>query len=106
MKPKKNISAARPPASLELFLQPFLENSPVILWSMNLDGLVELSSGQGLEWLGVTPQERIGKSVFEIYRDYPAILSALRRAIQGESFTEVFLIGNIYFETKFVPRRD
>jgi PAS domain S-box-containing protein len=106
MKPKKNISAGRRPPSLELFLQPFLENSPVILWSMNLDGLVEFSLGQGLEWLGVTPQERIGKSVFEIYRDYPAVLAALRRAVQGESFTEVVLIGNIYFEAKFVPRRD
>ncbi|HVM31569.1 MAG TPA: PAS domain S-box protein [bacterium] len=105
MKPKKN--AVRPPTPpLEDFWKAFLENSPLIFWSMNLDGVVEFSTGKGLEWMGVKPKDRVGKSVFEIYREYPLILQNLRRALSGESFTEILRVGEMVFEVKFIPRRD
>jgi PAS domain S-box-containing protein len=105
MKSKK-IAVAAAPSSPDDFMRTLLENSPLIFWSMNLDGVVEFSAGKGLQWLGVTAQDRIGKSVFDIYQAYPSILLNLRRALGGESFTEIMNVGEMVFEVKFVPRRD
>jgi len=44
------------------------------------DGTFLLSEGKGLSKLGLKPGEVVGKSVFELYGDYPDILDPMREA--------------------------
>ncbi|HET9869557.1 MAG TPA: PAS domain S-box protein [bacterium] len=103
MRPKKQEAPHFPGDEL---LRHLLENSLVILWAVDRDGILEFSAGKGLEKLGGDPRERIGRSVFDLYRDQPAVLDNLRRALEGESFTDVVRLGGRSYEVKFVPRRD
>lgn len=81
-------------------------NSPVVLFSLDTNGIFTLSEGKGLSALGLRPGEIVGQSVFEVYRAYPDLLSAVRRALAGEEFTEAAHIADLVFETHFAPVRD
>ena len=43
-------------------------------------GVFTLSEGRGLDDLGLKPGQVVGQSVFDLYRDVPQVLSAIRRA--------------------------
>jgi diguanylate cyclase (GGDEF)-like protein/PAS domain S-box-containing protein len=49
------------------------------------------------------PGEVVGRSVFEVYRDYPGILESHRRALEGETFTSVGRVGQIALAVRYAP---
>jgi len=83
-----------------------ISNTPVVLWAIDNDGMITLSEGKGLESLGFKQRETVGQSVFEIYRDYPQIISDIKNALSGENFTTIRQIGSITYETKYQPIRN
>jgi len=86
-------------------LRCVLASLPVILWSYDADGVLTLSEGQGLRVVGMKPGDFVGRSLFELYADFPDILQALERGLRGESFTiEVEFMGE-WFESRFLPER-
>jgi len=62
-----------------------VENLPLIFYIIGQDGNFRLSIGAGLSGLGLKPHEVVGQSAFEIYKDFPDIIGAIRRALAGES---------------------
>ncbi|HEY5003068.1 MAG TPA: EAL domain-containing protein, partial [Ktedonobacteraceae bacterium] len=48
----------------------------------------------------------MGRSIFDLYQGYPAILSDTRRALAGEAFTTQQDIGPHTFETQWIPMYD
>ncbi len=68
--------------SREEMLATVVEHAPVILWSIDRDGIVTLSEGSALAGLKFRPGQLLGESVFELYRDDPVILDQLRRALR------------------------
>ena len=87
-------------------LRTVIESFPVVLWTIDCEGVFQLSRGAGLKALGLAPDEVVGKSLFEIYRDFPAIIAETRRALAGESCTSSVWIGAVAFETYYSPLRD
>ena len=81
-------------------------NLPIVLFALDRDGIFILSEGQGLAALGDQPGQAVGKSVFDLYRDTPEILSNVRRAMAGETFSATVEVGNLAFETCYSPLRD
>ena len=77
--------------------------SPIVLFATDREGVFTVSEGRGLERLGQTPGESVGKSAFEMYQDHPAILDNLRRALAGEEFTSVIEVSGMAFETSYAP---
>jgi two-component system, cell cycle sensor histidine kinase and response regulator CckA len=92
--------------TVERLLRTVLEHAPIVLFSFDRDGVITLSEGPALAGLGLSPGEACGKSVFELYKQYPDLISQIRRAISGEEFSDLSNVSGRWFETRFVPLRD
>jgi PAS domain S-box-containing protein len=90
-------------AKTEQRLRAVIANTPIILLAWDRSGVFTLSEGRGLDDLGLKPGQVVGQSVFDRYRDAPQVLSAVRRALAGESFTEVVEANDLVFETHYIP---
>jgi len=87
-------------------LRALVANAPVVLFALDAKGVFTLSEGRALESLGLAPGQVVGQSAFEVYRDVPAIVENLKRALAGEEFTSVVDAGRVAFETRYTPVRD
>lgn len=80
-----------------------LDHIAAIAYEIDSEGKWVLSRGKGLEKLGRLPDEVVGKSIFEYYRDKPEITGAVRRALEGEpQQIEVEMNGRIW-RANYVP---
>lgn len=78
---------------------------PVVLWELDMEGIVTLSEGKALAALGFKPGELVGKSVFDLY-DREDFAENTRRALAGEAFTVVADLGDLILESSFSPKLD
>jgi PAS domain S-box-containing protein len=86
-------------------LQAVVDSAPIVLWAVDREGVYTLSVGRGLRALGLRPGEVVGRSLFEMYRDVPAILDAVRRALRGETFSQLVSVGKLHFDSWYSPLR-
>jgi PAS domain S-box-containing protein len=84
-------------------LRTVISNAPLVLFALDSKGVVTLCEGRGLEALGLTPGEAVGKSAFEIYKHAPQVRLNVRRALSGEEFTSTVELEGQWFETYFSP---
>ncbi|MBI5710868.1 MAG: PAS domain-containing protein [Candidatus Eisenbacteria bacterium] len=91
---------------VEQRLRHVVSNSPIVLFALDRDGVFTLSEGKALAALGLEPGQAVGQSVFDLYRDHPAIVADVRRALAGEEFSTTAEVGPLTFETRFSPLRD
>ena len=94
------------PADADRFLRRVIDNAPLVLWAIDAQGRITLSEGRGLKALGLKPGQVVGQSVFDLYRDYPEIGPAIRRALAGEEFTLRADVGSAAFESRYCPLYD
>jgi diguanylate cyclase (GGDEF)-like protein/PAS domain S-box-containing protein len=103
---REGTSTAEPRRESESWLSALLASAPVILWATDAHGVFTLSEGMGLAALGLKPGEVVGRSVFEVYRDYPEILEHHRRALAGLTFTSVGQVGPVALAVQYAPLLD
>jgi len=85
------------------FVDRLLNAAPVVLFATDQEGVITLSRGQALSGLGLSQDELVGTSVFDLYTNEPKIAEAARRALQGETVdTELALNGTTH-STQFAP---
>lgn len=84
-------------------LNTILSSAPVVLWATDGDGVFTLSCGKGLEALDMEPDEVVGRSVFEVFEDNPAIVLNMRRALAGETVDATARIGDRFFGIRYEP---
>jgi PAS domain S-box-containing protein len=87
-------------------LRRVITNAPIVLFAADRDGTITLSEGRGLAALGTEPGASLGASIFDRYRDTPAVLDAFRRALDGEEFSQTTVVREVTFETHFAPLHD
>jgi diguanylate cyclase len=93
--------------SYEARYQAIMTNVPIVLSVIDTDGNFIFSDGHGLASLGQDfAGSRIGKNIFEIYRDYPLVIADILRALAGEAFTVQCDIRDRSFEAQMKPMRD
>jgi signal transduction histidine kinase len=90
----------------EDLLKTVVANAPIVLFALDIDGIFTLSEGRGLDALRLKPAEVVGRSIFDLYKDYPAILDAYRRALKGETVTHIAHVQGLAFETRYAPQLD
>lgn len=83
-----------------------VEQSPIVTFVVDKNGIFTLSEGKGLARLGLEPGEVVGTSVFDIYGDNPAICEAARKALSGELQKFTIAVDNVTFKTFFNPVKD
>ncbi len=84
-------------------LRSIVTNAPVVLFALDCEGVFTLSEGKGLKALGLEPGQLVGLSAFEVYREVPRIVEAIRRALAGEEFSVIVETAGLIFETWFSP---
>lgn len=80
-----------------------MKNAPLVLFAFDRNGTFTLNQGAGLESLGRRPGEVEGKSLWDVYRDWPELLQNCRRALAGETFSVRVSIQNHTFDTSYAP---
>jgi len=80
--------------------------TPVILWELDKDGTVLLSEGSALSRLQLKPGELVGKSVFDAFKNASEVVAHVRSGLAGEETIAETPIGDSYWRSHFVPRRD
>ncbi len=87
-------------------LRAVLDNTPVILFALDSEGVFTLSEGNGLEALGRKPGQVVGQSIFDVYKDVPPILDNIRRALAGEPRSYVVEVEGVTFDARYRPLWD
>ncbi len=87
----------------EQLLRVYIANSLVILYGIDKDGIFTLSEGKGLEALGLQAGEVVGRSVFEVFGEYPDILANIRHALNGEQRSWRGEVKNYIYENQIIP---
>jgi CheY-like chemotaxis protein len=78
-------------------LRTVVSNLPVIVFTIDRDGIFQLSEGLALSQLGLKPGQVVGLSVFEVYRNDPEICENIRYVLQGHRLdTTVQVNGRLY----------
>ncbi|MDH3730818.1 MAG: PAS domain S-box protein, partial [Acidimicrobiia bacterium] len=72
---------------IEERLRAVVSASPILLFALDDKGVFTLSEGQALQSLRLSPGEAVGRSAFELFRDSPELVRAVRRALAGDSLT-------------------
>lgn len=84
-------------------LETLINTAPVAIWSVNKAGYFTLSEGKALQLVGTKPGERVGKPHSEVFASRPDLHKKVQRALDGESFMAINTIGNLTFETYYMP---
>jgi PAS domain S-box-containing protein len=82
-----------------------VENSPIVVFSIDRNGVFTLSEGKGLEKLGLAPGELVGKSVLELYAHNPGIMKNFNTALAGEDVIAIDEEAGFTYETRLTPIR-
>ncbi|HTO92129.1 MAG TPA: PAS domain S-box protein [Candidatus Sulfotelmatobacter sp.] len=90
----------------EASLRTVVSHVPIVLFSLDRDGIFTMSEGRGLESLGLRPGEVVGRSVFDMYEGVPELLEYIRKALAGHEFTATVDVAGLTFETRYTPLRD
>jgi PAS domain S-box-containing protein len=91
---------------VEKHLQHLLSHAPLILFAYDRQGVVTLSEGRGLGALGFLPKQLLGRSVYDLYANDPALLAQADRVLSGEEFVVEGHAAAAVFETTLTPVRD
>ena len=80
-----------------------LSNISAFLWAVDNEGRLLISTGRGLEAVGLNSGEAVGKNAFEINADRPGIVEKIRRALLGETLTYQSQLNGRWLETFISP---
>jgi len=79
---------------------------PVLLFVVDRNGVCTLSEGRGLAALGLKPGEAVGRSAYEVYREFPDIQASIRRALSGEEVRSTLALSDRAYEVRYAPLPD
>lgn len=81
----------------DAIIRTAIENLPVIFYLIDQEGLFKLSIGAGLKGLGLAPNQVVGQSAFEIYKDFPKITDSITKSLAGDqAYFEVTVTASSY----------
>jgi rsbT co-antagonist protein RsbR len=84
-------------------LRRVLDNTPLVLWSADENGIFTMSEGSALRILGLSPGQVVGMSAFDVYRDVPEIVQAIRGALAGVFSITLAEAGGRVWEGRYIP---
>ncbi|MBV0901295.1 PAS domain-containing protein [Haloarcula salina] len=87
-------------------LRTMVDNLPVVVFTLDPDGVFTHSAGRGLATLGLEAGELEGVSVFDAYAGYPDVIDAVTAALDGEEVRTTQALDGLTFETWYQPVHD
>jgi PAS domain S-box-containing protein len=97
-------------ADREEIFRTVVTNSIPIIFMIDKNGKFILSEGKMLESLGLKPGEAVGKSAFEMYKDYPDIIKSIKEGLKGKFVKAEIKVqaqkGYVYLNIFYSPYHD
>jgi PAS domain S-box-containing protein len=87
-------------------METLVQNLPVVVFTLDTDGVFTTSAGAALETIGLEPGDLVGSSVYEAYAEYDELLSTVDRALDGEETAVTLEVAGSTFETLYRPIED
>ena len=89
-------------------MQMVLSNAPMILFTVDRDGVFTFSRGKALEALGFEQDEVVGRSLFEIYAPFPDVIKDVRATLEGriQNKTSTYVLGPVTLEGRLSALHD
>ncbi|MGA2590266.1 MAG: response regulator [Bryobacteraceae bacterium] len=79
-----------------------LAQFPGVVYAGDREGILRLHYGK----LALPPEQAVGRSVFDVFREFPAALEITRRALAGQACSHTMRMGPVLFESWCGPIRD
>jgi rsbT co-antagonist protein RsbR len=87
-------------------LRLMLDNVPLIVWTVDMNGVFDYAEGLGLSAIDARPGELVGQSFFERFREYPLVVDSVWRALQGDNSLHTTEFGGKVWENRYLVIRD
>ncbi|MEO5930249.1 MAG: PAS domain S-box protein [Candidatus Kapaibacterium sp.] len=84
-------------------LRSVVSSAPIILCSADINGIITLFEGHSVGKLGIDPLLVVGQRVEDFLEYVPKLVHAARRALAGETFTEVVRFSDVVIDFCFSP---
>ncbi len=84
-------------------IEEIVDSAPLLIFTLDEKGVFTLCKGKAMELLHASERRTVGKSIFEIHRERPEFLLAVRRALKGETVTVMLEYRGCYFENILTP---
>ena len=84
-------------------LEEVVNHAPVILFSLDSEGVFTLLEGSGLTLLGLEPGAHVGRPVFDLYPEDHPLVEHFKRGMEGESAAFILRLGGREFEARCSP---
>lgn len=98
--------AATALAEREELLRTVVTNTPIILYALDREGVFTLSEGKGLAAIHLKPGEIVGRSAFNLYREYPELLNTARQVLAGSEGSLTLDINGVTYDNRATPLRN
>lgn len=87
----------------ETRLRSVVSNSPLVMFSLDAQGVFTLCEGQSLAVLGLKPGQVVGSPAFDLVQDDQVTLDALKRSLAGEKAHIVSHLWGRAYDAWFIP---
>src|SRR3954451_21462423 len=84
-------------------LRTLVTRSPVLLWTVNRDGVFTALEGRSMSELRITEEDMVGRSINDVYRDMPEVLPHYEIALRGEVTEATIEAGGRTLHAYLVP---
>ncbi len=88
--------------TIHQIIREIFNHMPVVAWAMDLEGTVLLAEGSTIGGMGFQAGQLVGHNLFEVFKNTNSA-GSLRRALAGESFSEVGELGGRTLATRYEP---
>jgi len=89
--------------SIERHRQQIINNTPLILFALDPQGIITLIDGKALQTLGLNNDDLIGQSIFKLFDQNQTIAQATQKALQGQSVQYQTTVQNTYYDITLKP---
>jgi PAS domain S-box-containing protein len=88
------------------FIPQQMNDSAILLFSLDTNGIIMLLEGQILNLLGIDKKEILGTSIFDIDKGRHSILNSIKNAITNKLSTSIFEYGDYVFQIYYTSIRE
>jgi PAS domain-containing protein len=87
-------------------IKRFVSPLNCIMFQFDTNGIVISVEGNSFSLIGRKPEELIGKSLFEVYKEVPSIIDAIHKALSGELSEVTDWLHSRFFNIQLLPIRN
>lgn len=84
-------------------LNAVISQAPIAIFTLDRDARFTFCAGRAMQQAGLKQAELVGKSAFDLFPELPEVLSAVSRALGGQSSVAIAEFRGASYELQFTP---